>query len=409
MSESGDSARLPGTWPQTLRRVIFYGPRFPDMGGGSTAVENLADALSRYGIEVELISHTPGTSRALRHPVRLVLAHPEWHRGPVLRGGRSLSAMTKAVPVLLLKRQEILLAHRRIRRLMESYGPETAVVFTHEMTKRFLDDSGYRSTADGPLFIGQHHEQFASLETQVGVREFIATHFRDADAFTALSDDDAREFSSLLPIPCFGIGNPVPAEWTILQESRRRMAVALARFSHEKQLDLMVRAFASATTEPPLTDWTLQIYGSGDQELQIRQAIAATGSENRVRLMGPTDHPERIYPKAMLTLSSSSFEGFGLTILEAATCGTPSLAFDCSPGVHGLIPPDSGFLVRPLTEEAYTKALKDALSDPDRLGRMGQAARRHAERFSPEHVVEQWGRILSVAQRRHADRFVSAS
>lgn len=408
MSALGKTKPVPDTWPKHIKHIVFYGPRFPDMGGGSTAVENLADAMTQYGIDVELISHTPGTTRALHHPAHTILAHPEWHRGPVLRGGRSLPAMAKAIPLLLIKRREIVLAHRRIRRLIGSYGSETAVVFTHEMTKRFLDNSGYQMMANGPLFIGQHHEQFASLETQIGVREYMIAHFCDVDAFTALSDDDAREFSTFLPVPCFGIGNPVPIGWTVSRNRRQRTAVALARFSQEKQLDLMVRAFASATEKPSLADWTLKIYGAGDQEPRIRQAIVATGSEGRVHLMGPTDHPERIYPEAMLTLSSSSFEGFGLTILEAATCGTPSLAFDCSPGIHGLIPPDSGFLVRPFTEGAYTEALKDALSDTERLEKMGRAAQRHAQRFSPESMVEQWGTILAAAQRNHAARFASA-
>lgn len=400
-------AGLPGTWPRSIRRVVFYTPRTPEMSGGSVAIENLARALARRGIAVEVVSQFPGT-RAIDAPVRVVLSHPQWHSGPVLRkGSRSARDMAAALPALVAKRRELGIGRRRLRRLMESYGPETAVVFTHVKTKQFLDATGYIPQPDGPLLIGQHHSQFESLEDETWLRDALPAHFRDVDAFTTLTDEDARRFAALLPVPCFGVGNPLPAGWDAPAAARGKTAVALARFTHEKQLDLMVRAFAAAISEPDLADWRLEIYGSGEEEYRIRAAIAATGATDRVHLMGPTDHPERVYPQAMLNLSSSSYEGFGLTILEAAVCGTPSLAFDCSPGVRGLIAPDTGFLVRPLTEEAYAHALREALSDPDRLERMGRAARHQAQRFSPDRIVERWGTILSCAQERHSIRFTA--
>ncbi|WP_161971973.1 glycosyltransferase [Acidipropionibacterium jensenii] len=312
------------------------------------------------------------------------------------------------MPRLLAKRSELTIARRRLRRLMNSYGPETAVVFSHVKTKTFLDSTGYLPRADGPLLIGQHHSQFESLVDEPSLREALPLHFGDIDAFTTLTDEDAHKFEHLIPAPCFGVANPLQAGWTPSFASRPNKAVALARFSHEKQLDLMVRAFARATAAPDLSEWTLDIYGSGKEEGRIRSAIEASGSQGRIRLMGPTTSPETVYRQAAITLSSSNLEGFGLTILEAAACGTPSLAFDCSPGVRSLIRPDTGLLVRPLTEEAYAQALRGALSDPDRLAQMGRAASERAQQFSPDRIVDRWGAILSEAERQHSRRFSSA-
>lgn len=391
-------AGLPGSWPPGIRRVVFHATRIPEMSGGSVAIESLADALARRGVDVEFVSQFPG-SRSTRRLTRVVLPHPDWHTGPVLRGApRNLLAASRSVPVLVAKRQELALGRRRLRRLMESYGTETAVVFTHVKAKQFLDSTGYSRASDGPLLIGQHHSQFESLDDETWLRRALPTHFSDVDAFTTLTEEDAAKFSALLPVPCYGVGNPLPAGWgTTPPMPRRRKAVALARFSHEKQLDLMVRAFATATASPGLEDWQLEIYGSGEEESRIRDAIDSTGSSDRVRLMGPTDYPELAYSHALINLNSSSYEGFGLTILEAAACGTPSMAFDCSPGVRGLIPPDSGILVYPLTERAYADALRDALGDQRRLETMGAAARTQACRFSPERITERWGTILAGA------------
>ncbi|AZZ40498.1 hypothetical protein C0Z10_12985 [Acidipropionibacterium jensenii] len=378
------------------------------MSGGSVAIENLADGFSRYGVDVEFLSQFPGSGREPHHTARVILKHPRWHKGPVLRGGHTLRAKARAMPRLLAKRSELTIARRRLRRLMNSYGPETAVVFSHVKTKTFLDSTGYLPRADGPLLIGQHHSQFESLVDEPSLREALPLHFGDIDAFTTLTDEDAHKFEHLIPAPCFGVANPLQAGWTPSFASRPNKAVALARFSHEKQLDLMVRAFARATAAPDLSEWTLDIYGSGKEEGRIRSAIEASGSQGRIRLMGPTTSPETVYRQAAITLSSSNLEGFGLTILEAAACGTPSLAFDCSPGVRSLIRPDTGLLVRPLTEEAYAQALRGALSDPDRLAQMGRAASERAQQFSPDRIVDRWGAILSEAERQHSRRFSSA-
>ncbi|QCV96051.1 glycosyltransferase [Acidipropionibacterium acidipropionici] len=397
------SAALPDSWPRQIKRVVFHATRIPDMSGGSVAIENLADALETRGIAVEFISQFPGNARALRHPVRIVLPHWQWHQGPIVRGtSRSLHAILVALPRLLAKRRELFIGRKRLRHLMESYGPETAVVFTHVRAKQFLDSTGYTRSATSPLFIGQHHSQFESLYDETWLRNALPGHFDDVDAFTTLTRQDAQKFSALLSIPCYGVGNPTPANWRSSEMPRGRRAVALARFSHEKQLDLMVRAFAMATESTQLAGWSLDIYGSGEEEAQIRDAIKSTHSANRVRLMGPTHDPQSVYATAAINLNSSSFEGSPVTILEAAVCSTPSLAFDCSPGVRSLIPPGSGFLVRPLTEGAYAATLKDALSDPDRLSSMGHAAREDSFRFSPEKIVKRWGTILSSAVQHHA-------
>lgn len=398
-----------GSWPCEINRVVYHATRIPEMSGGSVAIENLADALVQRGIDVEFVSQFPG-SKTTPRLTRVVLAHPGWHMGPVLRGAtRSLPAAARSVPVLVAKRQELALGRRHLRHLMESYGPGTAVIFTHVKAKQFLDSTGYSPRAEGPLLIGQHHSQFESLDDETWLRDALPAHFSDVDAFTTLTEEDARKFADLIPVPCFGVGNPLPAGWGRDTVSRRKVAVALARFTGEKQLDLMVRAFAAATRRADLEDWSLEIYGSGEQESRIRAAIATTDAAGRIRLMGPTEHPEHVYPQAMLNLNSSSYEGFGLTILEAAACGTPSLAFDCSPGVRGLISPDTGILVQPLTEDSYAHAIREALSDPGRLERMGRAARQQSQRFSPDRIVERWAGILSHALERHSARFSSGT
>jgi glycosyltransferase involved in cell wall biosynthesis len=80
-------------------------------------------------------------------------------------------------------------------------------------------------------------------------------------------------------------------------------------------------------------------------------------------------------------------EGWGITVIEAAACGTPSLASD-SPGLrdsvrHG----ETGFLV-PHGDVAELTARMIELSDtPSLVARLGEHARRFAEGLTWERTA----------------------
>ena len=63
--------------------------------------------------------------------------------------------------------------------------------------------------------------------------------------------------------------------------------------------------------------------------------------------MEPTRDVSRIFDTASLHLMTSTFEGFGMSIVEAAWAGVPTMAFVCSPGVAEVVTPTQGFPVRP--------------------------------------------------------------
>ena len=72
----------------------------------------------------------------------------------------------------------------------------------------------------------------------------------------------------------------------------------------------------------------LLIAGVGEQRAELEEQIRALSLENRVTLLGGISDDEllALYRAADVNVVPSiSFEGFGLVVLEAAACGTPSL------------------------------------------------------------------------------------
>lgn len=389
-------------WPTSISRIVFVAPRIPEMSGGSVAIENLSEALESAGIDVVHISLLPG-NRPPRFDTHVVTPDEDLHAGPVLRGqGHPL----RRLPRLVRKRWQRLANGLRIRRLLRQFGPETAIVFTHVKGRIVLDSHGWTGPQPGgPIVIGQHHSQFISLEAEPWLREAIPRWFADVDAFVALSEGDAQDFGSILPVDCYAIPNPAaPLPAPAAPWPRPPVAVALARYSPEKQLDVMITAFANVTLDPQLSNWRLRLYGDGPLRGALQELIDELGAGDGVTLMGPVTDVSEPLAAASLNLLSSAYEGFPMSILEAAQAGVPSLSFACSAGVRELVPEGAGILVAPGDTAAYRDALGWALASDAPLSAMGESARKHSGSYSPEAVLARWAELLADCEASRLDR-----
>ncbi|MDO5676878.1 MAG: glycosyltransferase [Propionibacteriaceae bacterium] len=267
-------------------------------------------------------------------------------------------------------------------------------MFTHALARRELAAAGWQPTPGGPWLIGQHHSQFASLSDESWLIEALPRLFSDVDGFTALTDEDAGSFGELIGVPAFGMPNPLrPAG--LPPRHPEKLAVALARYSPEKQLDVMIRAFSQATEAPSLNGWKLELHGEGPTRPQLEAMIESLGIADRVRLAGPTTDIQSVLARAQVNLLTSRYEGFGMSILEAADAGVPSVVFDCSAGVRSLVPQGAGLLVPPNDEEAFAASLRTLLLDPELRSAMGRAAQHHSASFSPARIAQRWGHMLA--------------
>jgi phosphatidylinositol alpha-1,6-mannosyltransferase len=146
-----------------------------------------------------------------------------------------------------------------------------------------------------------------------------------------------------------------------------------------------IRALATLRRDFPELRYIM--VGEGHDEERLRALAQELGVSDRVGFVGPMrdDELPEAYATSTIYLGASrvdkeiNVEGFGISFLEAASSGIPSVAGD-SGGVRSAVRDgETGIVVPPTDSDAVADAIRSLLLNPDRRGKMGTAGRHAVE------------------------------
>jgi glycosyltransferase involved in cell wall biosynthesis len=165
----------------------------------------------------------------------------------------------------------------------------------------------------------------------------------------------------------------------------RPLVVAVGRLVPVKRFELLVDAAAAlAPLHPGLK---VLIVGEGYERERLEAYVRDRGVQGIVELPGRLDDDAllELYRAAWVVASTSKREGWGMTITEAAACGTPAVATRTVGHEDAVVHGRTGLLVEDPRE--FAAALDTVLSDPRLRDRLGAEAWRRAQRLSWERTA----------------------
>ncbi|MFL5593348.1 MAG: glycosyltransferase family 4 protein [Gemmatimonadaceae bacterium] len=171
------------------------------------------------------------------------------------------------------------------------------------------------------------------------------------------------------------------------ERSRTPLFVYLGRLKKYKRVDAVIRAFA----ELNVAEAKLEIAGTGDYRASLERLVESLGLPGQVKFLGFISEDEKLHllRRAWASMLASPKEGWGISNLEAAACGTPVIAAN-SPGVReSVIDGETGFLVPRNDTQAMAAAMRGVVEAPDLVNVLGVAARRFAETFTWERATDE--------------------
>jgi len=132
---------------------------------------------------------------------------------------------------------------------------------------------------------------------------------------------------------------------------------------------------------------------------ELRAYAASEGLSGRVHFIGWLDDVRVAYAASDLNVNCSDDEPFGRTIIEAAACGLPSVAFAGGGTGEALINGETGQLIEPGDEGAFAAAITAYIDDQELARSNSAAARRFAKKFAASIHAERVAAVLRrVAQ-----------
>ncbi len=140
-------------------------------------------------------------------------------------------------------------------------------------------------------------------------------------------------------------------------------------------------------------DLTLDIAGDGDDRPRLEALARSLGAAGAVHFLGfvTEEHKLRLLRTAWANVFPSVKEGWGLTVIEAAACGTPSLTSN-SPGLRDSVRDgETGFLVPHGDTQALAQRMLELAERPALVNSLGRNARRFAESLTWDNAARATG------------------
>jgi 1,2-diacylglycerol 3-alpha-glucosyltransferase len=188
-----------------------------------------------------------------------------------------------------------------------------------------------------------------------------------------------------IPAPPYVLARPAETRSEFGLPPDARVLLYVGRLAPEKNLDLLLRAFAVIAGKT--TDTYLVLAGSGKSRQALEARAKALGIHRRTRFAGFLSRTklDPLYQAADVFLFSSKTETQGLAVGEALAAGLPCVVVNAGGAPEAIRDGVDGFLVEDHAEAMAGRTL-ELLADPVLRRRMAEEAKRGASARVPEAV-----------------------
>jgi glycosyltransferase involved in cell wall biosynthesis len=242
------------------------------------------------------------------------------------------------------------------------------------------------------------------------LRFWIRRLLRRATAVVAQSTDtieNVREFyDGALPVVRIPLGIRQPPAGVADRaafgfEQSDSLLVTLGRLVPRKAVDRLIAIFARMAKPSA----RLLILGSGPEEPALRRQARMSCVAERIHFFGQVSDVDkfRILRMCDVFVSTSQHEGFGLTFVEAMTCGLPIVCYDCGGQTDFLETGRTGLVLELNDENAFLAACEALMRDRNLRSTLGATSRRQSAALTIEACARDYEALFERARYRRRE------
>lgn len=221
----------------------------------------------------------------------------------------------------------------------------------------------------------------------------LVCNLRKLDKFVVLTEEDKSQWQELTNVVV--IPDPLSFQTDTLSPLSSKKVLAAGRYVYQKGFDLLLQAWAIVDKQNQ--EWELAIYGQGDREPYEQLIDKLNIDRNRCHLHGPTNDIKQEYFNSSIFAFSSRFEGFGMVLVEAMSCGLPVVSFDCPCGPKDIISNGiDGILVPNGDVKQFAKSLLYFIDHSEEIRRFSNNAQVKSKQYSLDILSLRWKELFDT-------------
>jgi N-acetyl-alpha-D-glucosaminyl L-malate synthase BshA len=363
---------------------------YPTYGGSGVVATELGKALAKRGHEIHFITYAMPT-RLSTFMDNIFYHEVEMNNYPLFEFPLySIALASKMVEVTRFHGLDILHAHYAIPHATSAFlAREILKSETHNsMSIRFvttLHGTDITLTGLEPSFLPTMKFSIEKADGVTAVSKFLADktntqykidkhievipNFVDIDKFKRENDEKTQCFRK----------NIAPND--------EKVFIHISNFRALKRVQDVIKIFYEVRKK---LEAKLLLVGDGPDRSDCEQLVRELEISEHVRFMGKQDALVELLSVSDIFMIPSQSESFGLSALEAMSCGVPVI----SSSVGGLpelnLHNETGYIAEIGDVDRMAKYAVDLLSDKKKYELFSKNARKRAEDFSEDKIVPQY-------------------
>lgn len=189
------------------------------------------------------------------------------------------------------------------------------------------------------------------------------------------------------------IYNPVEKPAPDGRGRRKNQILSVGRLVPEKGMDHLMEVALGVLTAHP--DWQWLLLGEGEERAKLEQFMKENHLENRMLLMGNVENVNDYLKQASILVSTSRYEGLGMSLLEARSMEVPCVSFAVKTGPLEIIQDGvDGYLVTPFHCGEMIAKINTLIENPSLRERFAEQAMLSMRKFETDRIIMQWKQML---------------
>jgi len=376
-------------------RIVYLYTALTTIGGADRVIINKANYFAeKFGYDVTIITDSQGSAPPIFplsskiHLINLnIMFGQQYEHSILLRGYYYVKLMR--------------VYKRKVTQELKKIKPDfTISVFGRELD--FLSNLD-----DGSLKIEEAHvaksyvRNFHLMEQRSLPYRLVVRYWRKKmenaikriAALIVLTEEDANKWN-LVCENVHVIPNSLPFNDERSSECSSKDIICVGRLNEQKGFDLLIDAWALIRNKYP--EWRIHVYGEGLLKRDLETQIEERNVKSSFILEDPVADIQKKYLSSSFYVLSSRFEGFGMALIEAMSCGLPCISFDCPSGPSEIISDNvDGLLVKNGDIQELSEKIVYMIEHPEERKMMGQRAKKNVIRYSEDVIMERWRELFN--------------